>query len=135
MTAYQIIEIVNGGENKAEAVLNADLDMEEFQTEFVPIGNDRVQYGGKFNGQGHTIKNLNIRGKNNVGFFGKVSTGVEIQGLILDASCSVTGANYVGGIVGYALTGNVRIKKCGLLILGESLMMLITLVLRTLRKI
>ena len=106
-------EIVNGGENKAEAVLNADLDMEEFQTEFVPIGNDRVQYGGKFNGQGHTIKNLNIRGKNNVGFFGKVSTGVEIQGLILDASCSVTGANYVGGIVGYALTGNVRIKKCG----------------------
>ena len=86
-------EIVNGGENKAEAVLNADLDMEEFQTEFVPIGNDKVQYGGKFNGQGHTIKNLNIKGKNNVGFFGKVSTGVEIQGLILDASCSVTGAN------------------------------------------
>lgn len=105
-------EIVNGGENKANAVLNADLDMTEFQTDFVPIGNDKFPYSGRFDGQGHTIKNMNITGKNNVAFFGKVSTGVEIQGLNLDASCSVSGVNYVGGIVGYALTGNVRIKKC-----------------------
>ena len=106
-------EIVNGGENKANAVLNADLDMTEFQTEFNPIGNKKVQYGGKFDGQGHTISNLNITGKDNVGLFGMVGAGVEIQNLNLDATCSVSGDNYVGALIGYALTGNVRIKQCG----------------------
>mgnify|MGYP002525426062 CR=1 FL=1 len=40
-------------------------------------------------------------------------SGAEIQNLNLDASCSVSGNNYVGGLVGYALTGNVKIKQCG----------------------
>lgn len=105
-------EIVNSGENKANAVLNADLNMTDFQTEFIPIGNDKVQYGGKFNGQGYTISNLNISGKNNVGLFGMAGPGAEIQNLNLDASCSVSGNNYVGGLIGYVRTGIVTIKKC-----------------------
>ena len=105
-------EIVNGGENKANAVLNADLNMADFQSDFNPIGNKKVQFGGKFDGQGHTISHLNISGKDNVGIFGMVGAGAEIQNLNLDATCSVSGANCVGALIGYALTGNVRIKQC-----------------------
>ena len=104
-------EIVNGGESKADAVLNADLNMADFQTGFVPIGNSKVQYCGKFDGQGHTISNLNITGKDNVGFFGMVGPGVEIQNLNMDATCSVSGNNYVGGLIGYVRTGNVKVMK------------------------
>ena len=106
-------EIVNGGEKDANAVLNTDLDMTEFQSDFVPIGTNKVHFSGMFNGQGHTISNLNITGKDYVGFFGVAGSGAEIQNLNLDASCSVSGNNYVGGLVGYALTGNVKIKQCG----------------------
>lgn len=105
-------EIVNGGETKADAVLNADLDMGEFQTEFSPIGNSKVQYSGKFDGKGHTISNLNIAGSDNVGFFGMAGSSAEIQNLNLDATCTVSGSNYVGGLIGYVRMGNVRIKRC-----------------------
>ncbi|MBR4643542.1 MAG: CotH kinase family protein [Bacteroidaceae bacterium] len=105
-------EIVNGGENKANAVLNTDLNMEDFQSEFVPIGNSKVQYGGKFDGGGHVISNLNISGKDNVGLFGMCAAGTEIQNLHLDATCSVSGANYVGGLIGYVRSGTVKITKC-----------------------
>ena len=106
-------EIVNEGEINANAVLNADLDMIEFQSDFVPIGTSSKIYSGKFDGQGHTISNLNITGKDYVGVFGVIGQGVEIQNLNLDATCSVTGANYVGGLVGYARKGTVKIIKCG----------------------
>ena len=105
-------EIVNGGENKASAVLNADLNMEDFQSEFVPIGNSKVQYAGKFDGGGHTIRNLNITGTDNVGLFGMVAAGTEIKNLHLDASCSVSGTNYVAGLIGYVRTGTVKINQC-----------------------
>jgi len=106
-------EIVNGGEGKANAELNADLNMAEFQTDFSPIGNAKVQYSGKFDGKGHTISNLNISGNDNVGFFGMVSSGAEIQNLNLDETCIVSGNNYVGGLIGYARMGNVKVKRCG----------------------
>ena len=106
-------EIVNGGENKADAVLNADLNMADFQSDFVPIGSSRVPYCGKFDGQGHTISNLNITGNDNVGFFGMVGSGADIQNLNLDATCSVSGANCVGGLIGYARNGSITVKQCG----------------------
>lgn len=106
-------EIVNKGENNAKAVLNADLDMMDFQTDFAPIGTNWVQYSGKFDGQGHTISNLNITGKDYAGFFGVVGQGVEIRDLYLDATCSISGSNYVGGLVGYSRMGNTKIINCG----------------------
>ena len=105
-------QIVNNGEDKANAKINADINMIGFEEDFVPIGSDKVQYAGKFNGDGHVISNLNITGKNNVGLFGMVTAGTEIQNLNLAATCSVSGDNYVGGLIGYVRTGKVTIKKC-----------------------
>ena len=106
-------EIVNNGENNAKAVLNADLNMKDFQTDFAPIGTNWKQYSGKFDGQGHTISNLNITGNDYVAVFGVVGQGVEIQNLYLDATCSFTGSNYVGGLIGFARMGNAKIVSCG----------------------
>ena len=39
-------------------------------------------------------------------------SSAEIQNLNLDATCTVSGSNYVGGLVGYVRMGNVRIKRC-----------------------
>ncbi len=114
-TAYDLCEfarIVNSGQTTANAVLNADIDMEGLEEYFAPIGNIKKQYAGKFNGNGHTISNLNITGKDNVGLFGMVGPGAEIQNLNLDATCSVSGANYVAGLIGFARSGKVTIKKC-----------------------
>ncbi|MBO7068175.1 MAG: CotH kinase family protein [Bacteroidaceae bacterium] len=104
--------IVNGGEKNASAVLMADIDMAGYEEDFVPIGNDKIQYTGKFDGGGHTISNLKIMGKNNVGFFGMVASGTEIKDLNFDATCSVSGVNYVGGLIGYVRTGTVKINGC-----------------------
>ncbi len=114
-TAYDLCEfarLVNNGETSANAVLNADVNMENFNSFFAPIGNSSKPYAGKFNGNGHAISNLHITGKDNVGLFGMVGAGAEIQNLSLDATCSVSGENYVGGFVGYARSGKLTIRKC-----------------------
>ena len=105
-------EFVNGGETSANAALNADIDMKGYEGIFTPIGAAKKPYTGRFNGNGHTISHLNITGKNNVGLFGTVGSGAEVQNLNLDATCSVTGENYVGGFVGYMRTNKLTIKKC-----------------------
>jgi len=105
-------EIVNGGEVSANAALYVDLDMSGYEDIFTPIGYERKPYAGKFNGNGHTISHLNITGKDYVGLFGMVGSGVEIQDLSLDATCSMTGENYVAGFIGYMRTNKLTIKKC-----------------------
>ena len=109
----EFAELVNNGETAANAVLNADLDMEDFSSDFTPIGTDKKPYTGIFNGNGHTISHLNITGKNYVGLFGMVGPGAEIRDLNLDATCSVSGENYVGGFIGYVRSGKVTVSKCG----------------------
>ena len=105
-------QIVNGGESKANAVLNADLNMAEFQSDFEPIGNGKVQYCGKFNGRGHVISHLAVTGKDNVGFFGVVGAGAEISDLNLDATCSMSGNNCVAAFIGTVRMGTVKVKRC-----------------------
>ena len=53
-------ELVNGGQNQAQAVMNADIDMTGYSEQFMPIGSDEFKYSGTFDGQGHTISNLKI---------------------------------------------------------------------------
>ena len=68
---------------------------------FTPIGNGTSSFAGTFDGLGHTISNLNINRPTTdyVGLFGNtVSTSViKNVGLV---GGSVTGQNYVGGLVG-----------------------------------
>ena len=105
-------QIVNGGEYNASAKINRDINMEVFEDEFTPIGNSSKKYAGKFDGGGHTISNLKITGADNVGLFGMVGSGTEIKDLKLDATCSVSGANHVGALIGQVFTGTIKIRRC-----------------------
>ena len=78
---------------------------------FHPIGGNGssdAKFMGIFDGVGHTIEGLYIRhiDQNRIGLFGNVN-GAYIENVSLKNS-HVTGQDQVGGIVGYALGGNIR---------------------------
>ena len=63
---------------------------------------DSAFFTGIFAGLGHNISNLNINtGSNYTGLFGKTGAGSQIRDLGL-INAQISGANYTGGIVGYA---------------------------------
>lgn len=81
-------------------------------------------FNGVFDGAGFTVKNLKIVGvtfdangavqtaganksRNYVGLFGYLGAKAKVSNLTLDATCSMSGYNYVAGIAGYAKTGAV----------------------------
>ena len=92
---------VNGGEGKINAKLTADIDMSGITT-FVPIGSADCKFQGKFDGQEHRILNLvvDLPEQEYVGIFGIFGDGADIRNLIVDSSCSFTGAAFVGGVAG-----------------------------------
>ncbi len=112
-TAEELIafeKAVNGGDNYAgkTVVLMADIDLNNVA--WTPIGQTgATEFKGVFNGNGHTISNLNI---NNIdesancatGLFGWIEShgdeGVTVKNLTIDGA-TVKGHHYVGVIVGY----------------------------------
>ena len=110
-------ELVNGGQNQAQAVMNADIDMTGYSEQFMPIGSDEFKYSGTFDGQGHTISNLKIfLEQDYVGLFGVVETPALIRGIILDETCHLeTTGNYCG-IVGVirGAKGDVNLQNLGM---------------------
>lgn len=104
---------VAAGAQYSTAYLKADLDMSAFNADFTPIGTQRKPYRGAFYGEGHRISGLNISGVDFTGFFGVVGGGAVIQDLTLDASCSVSGTNYVGLIGGSTTVGTVTVSRVG----------------------
>lgn len=105
--------LVNGGENDANAVLTADIDMEGI--EFTPIGwnmttnnssanttssSPNTLYKGHFDGQGHRIKNLvvNYPGSIGVGLFGDITHPAHIENFVLDETCEIHGSDRAGVI-------------------------------------
>ncbi|HUI30209.1 MAG TPA: GLUG motif-containing protein [Candidatus Acidoferrales bacterium] len=68
---------------------------------FSTIGNSVTLFGGTYDGDGHTISGLYISrsGTSGIGMFGFVQ-GATIKNLGL-AGENITGANYVGSLVGY----------------------------------
>ncbi len=102
-TAGQLIWFatkVNNGETMLNARLSADINMQGLGDKFPMIGTSNNPYAGTFDGQFHTISNLNLaREANDVALFSYVKDGCTIQNLILDATCSSSGANYTAGIV------------------------------------
>ena len=106
-------KIVNSGTNYSGTTvfLDADIDLsgglfEQF--EFISYYEPRndMYFRGTFDGQGHTISNLEMNSSDYVGLFG-YSDGATIRNAVLDSSCSVvsfySGSDkaFVGGIVGY----------------------------------
>ncbi len=74
---------------------------------FSPIGNKEVKFEGKYDGAGFLIDNLFINrpDDNYVGLFGyTLCTNINGIGVV---NCTVTGKNYVGGLVGYNISNSV----------------------------
>ena len=85
-------------------LLTADIDLEDEL--WTPIGQTGAgQFEGVFNGQGHTIYNLNIQrgdftnGLPATGLFGWLNSGI-VKNLTIDGA-TVVGNEFVGTVVGY----------------------------------
>ena len=91
-------QIVNDGENDANAVLTANIDMTG-QT-WTPIGTNDSRYIGTFDGQYNTIDNLQIEGVDKIGIFGVVNGGCVIKNLIAGPGNVIKGGGMIGGIIG-----------------------------------
>ena len=117
---------VNKGTNNANAILTADINFadlmpegavpEETEIEWVPIGdwntgNVASAYAGHFDGQGHTIKNLNFTAKQNFyGLFGVITTGAVIENFNIYGTYKTT-YQYLGGVAGYARDDELGIRN------------------------
>lgn len=104
---------VSGGATYSNAYLEADIDMEGYNSQFKPIGNSSKSFRGTFDGQGHRILNLHITGGDFTGFFGAVGGGANISNFVFDSSCSISGVNYVGLAGGSSGTGKVIFSYVG----------------------
>ncbi|SER02244.1 The GLUG motif-containing protein, partial [Pseudomonas cuatrocienegasensis] len=73
-----------------------------------PLGNIVNPFTGTFDGLSHTISDLNIARSdtNNVGLFGYTGSGSVIRNIGLVGG-SVSGRNFVGGLVGYNSRGTI----------------------------
>ena len=91
--------IVNGGENGANAVLTADIDMTDVA--WTPIGNSDNRFVGTFDGQFHTVNNLRYESYDErIGIFGVVNGGCVIKNFIAGPGNEIRGGDKVGGIIG-----------------------------------
>ncbi len=80
---------------------------------FTPIAfNDQIlpknspkQFAGTFDGQTYAVKNLTIgdEAKKSVGFISTLAANGVVKNLTIDESCKVSGAQYVGGVVGMCM--------------------------------
>lgn len=105
--------LVNNGLTDAKAVLTADMDLSDYVTAFHPIGTLENLFVGSIDGQNHTISNLQLEGDEYVGLLGCIGQRAAISNIFLDATCSLKGRRYVGGLVGYAKGGAPTVKCCG----------------------
>ena len=90
-------QYVNAGNPASDAVLSADVDLSA--AKYIPAGTPENRYVGTFDGQGHSVTlALNNPETNYQGLFGVATDGATIKYVVVKGS--VTGKNYVGGIVG-----------------------------------
>lgn len=96
----QFSSMVNSGKTNINAILTNDIDMTGV-TNWTPIGNADNKYMGKFDGLNHRIKNLIIdTDEDYQGLFGMTATGLVLNGVTIDKTCSIKGGNYVAAFVG-----------------------------------
>ncbi|MBR6032920.1 MAG: CotH kinase family protein [Bacteroidaceae bacterium] len=101
---------VNDGYTNINATVTADLDFQGYRIS--PIGTQLNPYVGCFDGGGHIFSNLKIEtGSNYAGLFGVVSGGATIKNFVLDKTCSISGAAFVG-IIGGSNNGGTVTMEC-----------------------
>lgn len=115
---------VNLGDLTANAILTDDIDMDdmleggETEINWTPIGdwgNTRgtgsAGYQGHFDGQGHSITNLNATSKQNFfGLFGVISSNSIIENFSIYGTYN-TRFQYAGGVAAYARDINPTIRN------------------------
>ena len=85
--------LVNAGENEADAVVTADIDLADaiVGDAWTSVGTNDVPYKGTFDGQGHTIKNITYTAKGQYnGLFGKLSTGATVKNFTAEGTMTVS---------------------------------------------
>ena len=114
-------EVNAGNTFKGETIELAN-DIDLGGEEWTPIGHYQGgSFNGTFNGNGHTIKGLNIGNQSysrGTGFFGETFTAV-IKDLTIEGNIN-TNTDYVGGIVGHGYAtitncnfiGSIRTSSC-----------------------
>ena len=128
----------------ASVRLTADIDMADYNEsypdrQYPQVGNETTPFYGNFDGQYHTISNLNIYlpGKRGAGLIGVMSSqpssgfgglsaeqaraaeGVFVKNVVLDNTCSIYGQGYTG-VVGMAANWPGHITISGVLNLGDA---------------
>ncbi|MBQ6554718.1 MAG: hypothetical protein IJL89_05755 [Firmicutes bacterium] len=78
---------LNGGEVTANSV-----NVDEWES--------IMDFNGKFNGYGHTISGLYVKGKEYAGLFGSTGSSASLDNIVIDKSY-IEGTKYVGAVVGY----------------------------------
>ena len=112
----------------AHVALMADVDLSTLPGDFAPIGFCRrssttgcsytqpgdAAFGGEFDGNGHTIANLELtqHGDRGVGLFRQVAAGASIHHLRL-SNVSVVGQTYVGALAGFSRGALTRVQIAG----------------------
>ncbi|MCR4592324.1 MAG: hypothetical protein K5672_04135 [Bacteroidaceae bacterium] len=132
----------------ASAKLVADIDLDDYNEtierdgnvytvtpKFAQVGSEYAPFYGNFDGQSHTISNLNIYllGKRGCGLISVMNSqpddklsergltadqaraeeGVYVKDVILDETCSITGGGYTGIVgMGAPWAGHVTITGC-----------------------
>lgn len=95
-----------GNSYKGDTVLlTSDIDLCDISAEFNPIGNEKTQFEGTFDGQGHVISNLKFYDDRwaetmHVGMIG-YGKGATLRDIVFDASCYMQ-SQYGEDRVGYA---------------------------------
>ena len=97
--------VVNGGNNTANAILTADIDLTAYPT--LEIGTASIGYNGTFDGQGHKITLGIVRegGTEYAALFRNVGSNGVIKNLITDGTITTDGQE-AGGISGQ-LSGHI----------------------------
>lgn len=99
-------DAVNGGNTyEGKTVrLDVNIDLGGESNPWTPIGKDKNQFKGTFDGGYHVISGLFIASGSKVGLFGYVDGGT-VSGLVVQGS--VKGSANVAGVVGYLNAGQV----------------------------
>ncbi len=101
---------VNDGNNVANAVLTADIDLADY--DWTPAGGSTMAkaYKGHFNGLGHTVSGLYINnaGAKYQGLFGFIADAT-IEGVTVEGE--IVASQYAGGLAAY-LGSNATVDRC-----------------------
>ena len=125
-----ISELVNGGEDFKGKTLKLTNDLDMNNHPWTSIGSESTLFNGIFDGQGHTISNVNVTtglSESYYGFFAKLASDAVVKNVTIEGNVNPAAGStvYAGGIAGLNsgeiidsnFSGNVN----GITVAGNSL--------------